>query len=135
MTTDTDLYQLDRGAAFAYRIALWHPELVSHLFTVCVPFAPPRADFTPLEDLVRTVTPNFAYQLQFASGDLENVIRSKDEIEQVLCGMYGGRTEDGKVGFDVGKGVLLDHLGKLKPSKLVSKEVSMSLFRAIHKIW
>ncbi|KAJ5184245.1 Epoxide hydrolase [Penicillium capsulatum] len=112
----------DWGAAFAYRIALWHPELVSHLFTVCVPFAPPRADFTPLEDLVRTITPNFAYQLQFASGDLEKVIRSKDEIRQVLCSMYGGRTEDGQAGFEVGKGLLLDRLGKLGHPRLLSEE-------------
>lgn len=82
---------------------------------------------------MRTVTPNFAYQLQFASGDLEKAVRSKEEIAQVLCGMYGGRTEDGKAGFDVGKGVLLDHLGKLRPSKLVSKEVSMSLFERVQR--
>ena len=117
-----------RGAALAYRITLWHPELISHLFTVCVPYAPPRSQFTPLEDLVRTVAPNFTYQLQFAGGELEKVLRSKDEIKQFLCALYGGRTEDGQGGFDAEKGVLLDRVPKLKRSRLLSEEVSVVFY-------
>ncbi|KAJ5200618.1 hypothetical protein N7491_008576 [Penicillium cf. griseofulvum] len=112
----------DWGAALAYRIALWHPDLVSHLFTVCVPYARPMAQNISIEDLVRNVTPHFAYQLQFKSGELEKVIRSKDEIRQFLLALYGGRTEAGEFGFDAHKGVLVDKLGKLKISKLLSEE-------------
>ncbi|KAJ6183977.1 hypothetical protein N7519_005278 [Penicillium mononematosum] len=110
------------GAALAYRIALWHPELVSHLFTVCVPYARPMAQNISIEDLVRSVTPHFAYQLQFKSGEVEKVIRSKDEIRQFLLALYGGRTEAGEFGFDANKGVLLDKIGQLKPSRLLSEE-------------
>ncbi|KXG52731.1 uncharacterized protein PGRI_079870 [Penicillium griseofulvum] len=95
----------DRGAALVYRIALWHPELN-----------------ISIEDLVRSVTPHFGYQLQFKSGDLEKVIRSKDEIRQFLLALYGGRTEAGEFGFDANKGVLVDTLGKLKISRLLSEE-------------
>jgi pimeloyl-ACP methyl ester carboxylesterase len=119
-----------RGAALAYRIALWHPELVSHLFTVCVPYARPMAQNISIEDLVRSVTPHFAYQLQFKSGEVEKVIRSKEEIRQFLLALYGGRTEAGEFGFDANKGVLLDKIGQLKPSRLLSEEVSW-----VYLIW
>ncbi|CAL5873202.1 uncharacterized protein PFLUO_LOCUS7471 [Penicillium psychrofluorescens] len=83
----------DWGAALVYRVALWHPDLITHVFTVCVPYARPQAQNIALEDLVRTAAPHFAYQLQFASGELEKVVRSKDEIRQFLIALYGGRTE------------------------------------------
>ncbi|EKV16038.1 Epoxide hydrolase, putative [Penicillium digitatum PHI26] len=112
----------DWGAGLAYRIALWHPELVSHLFTVCVHYVRPTAKYFLMEDLIRDVTPNFAYQLQFKSGEVEKVVRSKDEIRQFLLALYGGRTEAGESGFDAYKGVLLDKLGELKLSRLLSEE-------------
>lgn len=74
-----------------------------------------------LEELV-TVAPHFTYQLQFANGELEKVIRFKPEIRQFLCALYGGRTGKGEFGFDAGKGVLLDRLPGLKPSRLLSVE-------------
>ncbi|KAJ5366349.1 hypothetical protein N7541_000290 [Penicillium brevicompactum] len=111
-----------RGAAFAYRIALWYPELVSHLFTVCVPYARPMKEGISLESLVQNAAPHFAYQLQFKSGELEKVIRSKSDIRQFLLALYGGRTEAGEVGFDAHKGVLVDKIGGLKPSRLLTEE-------------
>ncbi|KAF7521055.1 hypothetical protein PCG10_008625 [Penicillium crustosum] len=110
------------GAGLAYRIALWHPELVSHLFTVCVPYARPMAKNISIEDLVRNVTPHFAYQLQLKSGEVEKAIQSKDEIRQFLLALYGGRTEAGELGFDAHKGLLFDKIGHLKPSRLLSEE-------------
>ncbi|OQE27268.1 hypothetical protein PENSTE_c004G05071 [Penicillium steckii] len=112
----------DWGAALAYRIALWHPDLISHLFTVCVPFARPMEKDISLEDMVRTVAPHFAYQLQFASGDLEKVFKSKAEIKQFLSALYGGKTTKGEFGFEAEKGVLLDKAMDLKPSRLLSED-------------
>ncbi|KAJ5584967.1 uncharacterized protein N7459_004767 [Penicillium hispanicum] len=114
----------DWGAGLVYRVALWHPDLVSHLFTVCVPYFPPRADYTALEDLVRTVAPHFGYQVQFASGDVEKIIRSKTEIKQFLTTLYGGRTETGELGIDISKGVLAEKLPAVRPSRLVNEEVN-----------
>lgn len=116
-----------RGAALAYRIALWHPELVSHLFTVCVPYARPMKENISLEDLVRNAAPHFAYQLQFKSGQLEKVIQSKIEIRQFLLALYGGRTEGREPGFHAHKGVLVEKIGGLKPSRLLSEEVRRDL--------
>ncbi|KAJ5770214.1 uncharacterized protein N7511_002265 [Penicillium nucicola] len=112
----------NRGAALAYRIALWHPDLVSHLFTVCVPYARPMEQEVQLEDLVRTAAPHFAYQIQFASGEVEKVVKSDDDIRQFLLALYGGRNERGDVGFDAHHGVLVDRLGGLKRSKLLSED-------------
>lgn len=75
-----------------------------------------------MEEMVRTVAPHFRYQLQFASGDLEKVIRSKEEIKQLLSALYGGRTPQGEVGFDAEEGVLLDRVPRLKRSRLLSEE-------------
>lgn len=112
----------DWGAALVYRIALWHPDLISHVFTVCVPFVPPTRQYQSLEDLVRTRAPHLAYQLQFKSGELEKAIRTKDEIRQFLVALYCGKTPDGELGFNARKGVLLDKMMRLRPSRLLGKE-------------
>ncbi|KAI2789469.1 hypothetical protein POX_d04960 [Penicillium oxalicum] len=112
----------DWGAALSYRIALWHPDLISHLFTVCVPYARPQPTYLSIEDLVNNSASHFRYQIQFADGDVEKVVHTKSDIKQFLAAMYGGRTEKGEVGFDAEKGVLLDKLPSLKPSRLLSEE-------------
>lgn len=73
---------------------------------------------------MRTVAPHFGYQLHFASGDVEKAVRSKTEIRQFLTALYGGKTEKGEFGFDVKKGILIDKLPGLRPSRLLSEEVS-----------
>jgi hypothetical protein len=101
------------------------------LFTVCVPYARPMAENISLEELVRNAAPNLSYQLQFKSGEVERVIRSKGDIRQFLLALYGGRTEGGEVAFDAHKGVLVDKIGGLKPSKLLSEEVGLALFLVV----
>lgn len=61
------------------------------------------------------MSPHFAYQLQFKSEKVEKAIRSKAEIRQFLIALYGGRTQEGEVGFDANNGVLFDKIGQLKP--------------------
>lgn len=81
----------------------------------------------PLEEMAHTVMPNFGYQIQFASGELEKVVQSKEEIKQFLTALLGGRTPEKQVGFEAEKGVLLDHLMRLRHSRLLSEEVSLSV--------
>lgn len=113
-----------RGAVLAYRVVLWYPELVKHIFTVSVPYSPPMTKNISIEYMVRNLSPHFAYQLQFKSEKVEKAIRSKAEIRQFLIALYGGRTQEGEVGFDANNGVLFDKIGQLKPSRLLSEEVS-----------
>lgn len=112
----------DWGAALAYRVALWHPELVTHLFTLCVPFAAPTRRYIPLEEFVATIAPHFAYQLQFRSRELEHAIRTEDDVKKFLSALYGGRTDDGQIAFYAEEGVILENMFRLRPSKLLSEE-------------
>lgn len=112
-----------RGARLAYRMALWYPEMVSHVITICVPYFPPTKSYYPLEDLVRTTQPNFTYQLQFESGEVEKHIKTKVEIRQFLIALYNGRADDGSVGFDTDRGVVFENLKDLNPSLLLTAQV------------
>ena len=77
-----------------------------------------------LEDMVKTVLPNFGYQLQLASGEVEKAIVSKEQIRQFLNGMYGGKGPNGEVAMKVREGVQLQDLAKLGLSPLVNSKVS-----------
>lgn len=112
-----------RGGAIVYRVALWYPDFVSHLFSVCVPFQPPSKEFRPFAELVKTRLPNFTYQLQLGSGEIEKHIASKEKIKQLLNGLYGGRGPNGEVGFIPEQGVLLQNLPKLDHTRLLSEKV------------
>lgn len=110
----------DWGGAIVYRIALWHPELVTHLFSVCAPYWPPTRDFVSMETLVQSGRlPNFAYQLQLASGTVEENIVSRDEIRQLLNGMYLATSPDHARAFDVKDGLHFDALPCMHHTKLM----------------
>ncbi|KAL8775331.1 MAG: hypothetical protein Q9209_000338 [Squamulea sp. 1 TL-2023] len=66
---------------------------------------------------------NFGYQLQLASGQIEAAIQSREQIRQLLNGLYGGMTSDGPAGFDVKTGVHLDRLPLLKQTILVDERM------------
>jgi pimeloyl-ACP methyl ester carboxylesterase len=112
----------DWGGAIVYRIALWHPSLICGIISICTPFTRPQKDYQPIEKLVKTALPNFAYQIQLASGEVEEKIKSKEDIKQFLNAMYGGKGPNHEVGFVAEKGVLFDNLPKLEPNRLLSEE-------------
>ena len=106
-----------------YRVALWHPALVTHIFSVCTPYLPPsRGPFIETEALVRDYIPQFAYQLHLAGPEVEARIQTRDDMRQFLTATYGGRGPAGEVGFDVSKGVLFDNLPKLAKSPLLKDD-------------
>ena len=120
-------FTVTRGGAIVYRVALWYPELVTHLFSVCTPYRPPSKTFVPLEELVKTKLPNFTYQLQFGGKSVEEAVVSRQQIREFLNLAYGGRGPNGEVGFTSREGVRLDMLSKANDTVLVSKEVSLSI--------
>ncbi|RDW65207.1 hypothetical protein BP5796_09899 [Coleophoma crateriformis] len=107
----------DWGGAVVYRIAMRYPKLISALFSVCTPFFPPQEKFVPL-----TAAPNFKYQLQFQGSELEDAIVGEEKCRQFLNALYGGRTPDGQLGFDVSVGAKIDLLPTLGHTPLLSKE-------------
>ncbi|KAI9713633.1 MAG: hypothetical protein M1812_006605 [Candelaria pacifica] len=110
----------DWGGAIVYRVALWHPELVTNLFSVCTPYWPPTDTYTPLTHLVNTKLPNFRYQVQLGGKEVEDRLKTREDLKQFLNGVYGGQGPKGEVGFNTESGVLLDNLPKLGLTKLLS---------------
>lgn len=107
----------------AYRLALWYPQLVTHLISVCTPYSKPAKSFVPLEEYFKQgKATNFGYQLKLAGGQIDG-ITSKHEIKQFLIAAYGGRGQDGTPAFSVQHGLDTEKLSKLQPTKLVSDAV------------
>jgi pimeloyl-ACP methyl ester carboxylesterase len=112
----------NRGGAVVWRVCLWHPEFVTHLFSICTPYFPPgKGKFLSLETRVKTIMPNFAYQLQLASGEPETIVVGKDKIRQFLKGMYGGTTPEKEPSFSVKEGILYDRLDRIQMTPLLSE--------------
>ena len=106
-----------------YRVALWHPEFVTHIFAICTPYTAPTDRFVSLETIISAKLPNFGYQIQLASGTVENHIQTKEEIKQFLNAMYGGKGQNGESGFDVTRGIIFQNLKTLDNTRLMRDEV------------
>ncbi|KAK4190083.1 hypothetical protein QBC35DRAFT_513573 [Podospora australis] len=115
----------DWGGAIVWRFALYYPELLKGVFSVCTPYGPPRAEYAPKKVVIDTVLPNFRYQLQFEDTELETKImeQGKEGIKKFLNILYGARGEDGKGLFTAAAGVPIDALaGEVEQSRLLSEE-------------
>lgn len=113
----------DWGGAMVWRAAMWQPELIKAVFSVCTPYHLPSKQFIPLDKIIASGhLPNFTYQLQFMGPDVESEIQGEDKVRQLLNAMYGGRTSDKELGFDAKKGILFDKLPELGPNPLLSKD-------------
>ncbi|KAI4869764.1 Alpha/Beta hydrolase protein [Hypoxylon rubiginosum] len=113
----------DWGAFLAWRLVMYHPELVRAVFCFCVPFTPPQSSVLPLEDFVKE-NPAFAYQLQNAGSEAEALVgRSPAHLRGFLNAMFGGVTVDGMPGFDPYVGLIPERLLEVQRSPLVTPEV------------
>jgi soluble epoxide hydrolase/lipid-phosphate phosphatase len=111
----------DWGGAVVWRIALWYPRRIRAVFSVCTPYAPPQGTYMSLEDVVKRL-PNFRYQLHLAGPEVEAVIVGKDALRHFINGLFGGRGPKGEMLFSSAQGVLLEDLGKIGQSPLLSPE-------------
>jgi pimeloyl-ACP methyl ester carboxylesterase len=113
----------DWGGALVWRVALWHPDLLSGVFCVCTPFSAPNPQFAALEDIIAAgKLTNFSYQLHFKGPEVEEKIQGEEKVKQFINSMFGGYGANGEPGFDTVKGVLFDNLSKLKKTPLLSEE-------------
>ncbi|QDS74776.1 hypothetical protein FKW77_001705 [Venturia effusa] len=110
----------DWGGMVVWRCAAWYPELISHLFAICTPYAPPTKSYISTEDLVNGPVPQFGYQLHLASGEVEPRIKDENSIRQFLNGMYGARGPKGEAMFSPDQGILFDNLMKVGKTSLMS---------------
>ncbi|PKS11947.1 hypothetical protein jhhlp_001243 [Lomentospora prolificans] len=113
----------DWGAGLAWRLALWHPKIVRAIFNACVPYFPPREQYTPLKVIIGAgKLQNFKYQLQFQGTDVEKEIQGKEKIRQFLNAIFGGKAPDGSYGFTTDDGVVFDKIAELQQTPLVTPE-------------
>lgn len=98
----------DWGGGVVYRVALYKPDLVTHIFSFCTPFFPPTTEYEPLPIVVAERLHNFGYQVHFATGQVQAAVQSPTEIRQFLANMFGARTADRKKAFSAEHGLLLD---------------------------
>ncbi|KAI5194132.1 hypothetical protein E4T39_08775 [Aureobasidium subglaciale] len=94
----------DWGGAVVYRTAQWYPKLVTHLFSICTPYTAPSRQFISLKEMVDGPLPQFGYQIQLSGPNLEENLRTYDQIRRFLKAVYGGRSEQGRSCFrpDIG---------------------------------
>ena len=76
----------------------------------------------PLEEVVEKKLPNFGYQLQFASGEVEKKLSTKEDLRLFLNGMYGGRGPNNEIAWLATEGVQYHNLPKLGPTPLLDQE-------------
>ncbi|KAK3214251.1 hypothetical protein GRF29_28g2487914 [Pseudopithomyces chartarum] len=110
----------DWGGMIVYRTAQWHPELVTHLFSVCTPYTPPTEEYLSNEELTTKYLPQFGYQIQLASGEVEKHINDEQSIRQFLRSTYGARTPSGEVAFEPYKGLNFERLHSVGESKILN---------------
>ncbi|KAJ4315602.1 hypothetical protein N0V94_005857 [Neodidymelliopsis sp. IMI 364377] len=113
----------DWGGFVVWRAAQWHPQLVSHVFSVCTPYTAPNEKYFSTEQLVKGPLPQFAYQLHLASGEVEKSVDDEKSIRQFLRGLYGARGPNGELAFDPEKGIIAENLEKVGESKVLNGEV------------
>ncbi|KXJ94474.1 Alpha/Beta hydrolase protein [Microdochium bolleyi] len=113
----------DWGGFFIWRMTLYHPELVSAVFSMCVPYVPPAPRVFTLEQVVEQA-PNFRYQLQLASPAAEEIVdASPAALRGFLNGIFGGRTADDQTLFNTDVGIKKDIVEQIQQSPMVSREV------------
>jgi hypothetical protein len=90
---------------------------------VCTPYNAPHKKYISTEDLVNGPMPQFGYQLHLASGEIEKRVTTKEDMSAFIRGVYGARTLGKEVLFSPTKGILLDKLHGLGPTRLMSDKV------------
>ena len=120
----TNQHLSPRGGFVVWRAAQWYPNLISHVFSVCTPYAPPREQFVSIEDLANGPLPQFGYQIHLASGEVEKIVKDETTIRQFLQGMYGGKGPNDEPVFVPEKGVVAENLGLVGESRILNGKVS-----------
>lgn len=114
------LLKMRRGAAIAWRMALYYPSFVTHLIAVAMPYTPPTASYIDSETLLKAV-PTLGYWRQYTSGAIESHTCNKEEIRAFLNAEYCGATADGTLAFDPSAGVNFELARQLSPTPLMSE--------------
>ncbi|KAK5664226.1 hypothetical protein OQA88_442 [Cercophora sp. LCS_1] len=111
----------DWGGAVVWKTAMWYPEIVHAVISVCTPYFAPREAWIAPEDLVKML-PNFKYQLHLAGPEVEAKIVGEEKLRQFLSALYGARGPNKEAAFTTAQGVVFENLDKLGQSPLLTPE-------------
>lgn len=109
----------DWGSMVVYRTYNYYPNLVSHIASICIPYAPPVEKFTPLPQLVQ-LFPSMTYQLALSNPQTANDLQTKESIRNFLKGIIRATDEGGRK-FNVANDIVAS-VGDLPRSRLLSPE-------------
>ncbi|KAI0603212.1 Alpha/Beta hydrolase protein [Biscogniauxia sp. FL1348] len=113
----------DWGGAFIWRMALYYPELIRAIFSICVPFTPPSPKILTLQDSVKRF-PQFRYQIQFSEGIAERMVgKSPERLRRFFNGIFGGKTPEGRGVWTAEDGLDEGSLDQVGPSPIVSQDI------------
>jgi soluble epoxide hydrolase/lipid-phosphate phosphatase len=112
----------DWGAVVVQRIYFYYPELVSHIATISVPYAPPQRKYVHLEEVVER-NPTLTYQIAFVDPETEKDLDSRDAIDRFIRGVHRGIGDHG-ANIQVRSG-FMQNLGDRPRGKLLTAEVSL----------
>ncbi|KAB2578963.1 Alpha/beta hydrolase fold-1 [Lasiodiplodia theobromae] len=112
----------DWGGAVVYRVALWKPDLISHVFAISTPYAPPSKEYFSVEQLVAGPLPQFKYQLNLASGKPEEGVKTKEDFKKLLVFITGGKGPNDELLFNPYDGIILENLGKVPRGPWMTEE-------------
>lgn len=110
-----------RGGIIVSRIYHWHPEIVTHIVSVCTPYHGLMKKHVPIEELVESV-PTFTYQIGFADPQTERDLESEEAIGRFLRALYRGIGDTFTGVFQVKENVL-EALGDQPRGKLLTQKV------------
>ncbi|KAF8245009.1 alpha/beta-hydrolase [Wilcoxina mikolae CBS 423.85] len=83
----------DWGGAIASRIYIYHPEMVTHIASMCTPFYGLLKSYIPVEEVVKRI-PSFTYQIAFNEPQTEEGLKSNAEMSRFFCGLHRGLRDE-----------------------------------------
>jgi pimeloyl-ACP methyl ester carboxylesterase len=113
----------DWGGVVVWRFALWYPELLQCVFSVCTPFFAVSDVYTPTEEMAKRM-PSFGYQVQWEGTEVEKAVVGREKLRAFFNAAWGAQRKDGVRVFDATHGFYLDRFeaDQVGESPLASKE-------------
>ncbi|KAI1334744.1 Alpha/Beta hydrolase protein [Xylariaceae sp. FL0016] len=113
----------DWGAAFAWRLAMYHPKLIRGVISFCIPFFPPARE-TPSLETMAELHPIIRYQVQIASGETQRIVsKTPAGMRAFLNSVFDGVTPGGLPGFDLFVGIVEERYLDVASSPLLSTDI------------
>lgn len=111
----------DWGAVTAWRVAMWHPELVSAVISLAGPYLAPAQPPYLEDDELKRMNPFMGYHQYLASDGLVRIVdASAENLRGFLNSIYDGVGPDGGDVFTVDVGLHEELLHLVGPAPLMS---------------